>query len=219
MTNRKSKVRKQFLRDRVTSAEGVVKQYGVEVQNIDVEADAENDFRLAARKLRDLLRSRDNLIECQHSIRHLERQLKDRTTDYSFSYANRGAFTYAVICYGACFVKGGADYRVPLEGLVEKISNRKMHDTLMTYRHKLLVHLDENHEVRTDALEWSFRPTDRGLLPAEPSLNGNRILLTMGDVNYDWIEHVEDLIRLIDAEKLVLKDQINSMIGKAEVVD
>lgn len=214
-----SKISKSKLKVRVSSHEGVAKQYSADLNDFDV--DNKKKLRLAhlRKELRTLLRARANLEEAQQSVLQLERQLKDKTSDVSFEYANRALFAYATSLYGACFVRGGIEKEIPLGNILKEIELSEIHKTVMIYRHKLISHLDEDNDLRTDELGWDIIVTEDGLNPKGPHLNGTKVLLTIGTANWDWVDHMQMVIVMIDRRKEEISAEVNSHLGNILITE
>lgn len=209
-----SKISKNKLKVRVSTHEGEVKEYSADLNDFDVDDKRKIRLLQLRKELRTLLRAKTNLEEAQQSLRQLDRQLKDKSSNVSFEYANRALFTYAVSLYGACFVRGGADKEIPLGPFLKEFEMSKVHQTVMTYRHKLISHLDEDHDLRSDELGWDMIVTDVGLTPKGPHLNGTKVLLTIGSPNWEWVEHMQSVIGLIEHRKEEISVEVNNLLGK-----
>ena len=133
----KTKVALKNLSKRVTSHEGEVKTYSVDLNDCILINEKKEKISNLKNELRAILRSEQNLQEAIEMIDLLESNLKNEDR-YGLNISNRSLFISATILYGACFVKGGFEKRIPLNGLKESFEKEKIHNDIMIYRHKLL---------------------------------------------------------------------------------
>lgn len=217
--NTKTKIIKNNLKKRVTSHEGEVRAYSIDLDDCILCDEKKAKIANLKNELRAILRSKNNLEEAIQMINLLECNLKNNDS-YALNISNRSLFISATILYGACFVRGGADKRVPLSTFSKHFDEEeeKIHKGYMTYRHKLLCHLDEDHDVRTDLLEWDLIVCQDELKPHEPHLGGSKVMMEMGHKNNQWIEHMKMLIREINRRKIEITFLVNELLGDVEIV-
>lgn len=212
----KTKVALKNLSKRVTSHEGEVKTYSVDLNDCILINEKKEKISSLKNELRAILRSEQNLQEAIEMIDLLESNLKNEDR-YGLNISNRSLFISATILYGACFVKGGIEKRIPMDGLKEIFEKEKIHHDIMIYRHKLLSHLDEDHEVRTDTLGWDLSVQGDKLIPQHPHLNGSKVMMEMGLKNVLWIEHMRMLICEINKRKSEITSLVNDLLGDIEI--
>src|SRR5690606_34277731 len=129
-----------------------------------------------------------------------------------FEPSVKAMFCHAVVLYGACFLKGGAKRKTPLQyqNLVEK--ELKTHKSIMDYRDKLFGHLDDNHGVRNDHLFCQFDVVAEELKPTFIVRAGNRMSLAGEVLNGEWLKHIELLIEKVSKDAELLREEYENFL-------
>lgn len=211
-----NKVNQEKLRAVVISGEGVVRDYEVDLADIVMTDKIKEQVLNFASMLRSLTRSKDNLNRCNEMIGLLEQHVHKNKSSMRETDFHNALYAHAVVTYGACFVRGGSSRQFPLESLDLDLGESPLHINIMTTRHKLFSHLDDDHDLRTDKIKWILRPVKNILAPSGPRFNSNRVLLQMGASNLDWMDHNKGIIKKIEEKAAEVAEIINKLVGNVE---
>jgi hypothetical protein len=206
-------IQKDCLRLRACTHDNIPLDYDAKLTDFLLDAPTKEKVHSTGRELRALLRSKANLEEAISAIEQLHRERTQKPAGCVFDFSHRSLFAYAAVLYGACFTKGGADREIPLREIERRLRDCNLHDVIMIHRHKLFAHLDEDHDVRTDEMNWSLVVKEEGLVPNGPRMSGVKTLLVVGETNLEWITHMKMVINMIETEVKVKSTEINSLLG------
>lgn len=209
-----SSVNKSDLKNAASTAAGKVTGYDVDLNAIHATADKKEALVALGYDIRALLRSQQNLEEAIIVVEQFDMIYPALKHKVGYDETLRGLFSLAVILYGACFVKGGGLRKIPLEKIDTSATEGTVtHKAVMQYRHKLLSHLDDDHEVREDRLNWLLTVEGSSLIPRVPRLGSTKTLFVMGDENQNWIGQMKFLKKQIEIKVKELTVEVNALLG------
>ncbi|OFZ30742.1 MAG: hypothetical protein A2622_13825 [Bdellovibrionales bacterium RIFCSPHIGHO2_01_FULL_40_29] len=199
--------------------EGMTTQYTSELSNIECEPAVGQKLLGIANELRSLLRCIDNLKEAKSSLLELEAYTIDDENRGKYQFVARSLFSYAVVNYASCFLKGGQEKKVPLELFKDRLAQEKCHKEIMNYRKKLIGHLDENDDLREDKVVWVFQNTSERIVPLNPELSSFRTLLQREPNENQWIIHIQNVIELLKEKESEITRSTNEILKEIVVVE
>lgn len=213
------KIDRKHLYSKTLTPQGLTIQYTSELCNIESAENYNQKLIETAKELRSLLRCIDNMKEAKSSLQELEAYFANDEARGKYQFITRSLFSYAVVNYGACFLKGGIEKVVPLKSYVDHFTQEKCHDEIMNYRRKLIGHLDENDDLREDKVVWVFQNTDNRLIPLNPDLSSFRTLLLRDPNENKWITHIEKVIEFLNKKVSDITHRTNEILKEIVVVE
>lgn len=214
-----SKIKRDDLIVSVTDKDGNIKEYKADLTKLQLDEPSLEKVKLNLRSIRDLSRSEYNLHKALDLISLLENLIRTQGRQAGFDVISQALFCHSIALYGACFMKGGIDRKIPLVAFEKEMEGHSVHNEVMTMRHKLFGHLDEDHEVRADQVLWQLQVTEPGTLkPYTAAMRGDRIALRSLTFLLAWVEVIEELLGRVGVMKQGIVTDTNKLVGEIEVV-
>lgn len=213
------KINRKHLFSKTQTTHGVTTQYTSDLCNIESVPAVDQKLTETAKELRSLLRCIDNLKEAKSSLLELEAYTANDEAKGKYHFVTRSLFSYAVVNYASCFLRGGKEKVIPLKSFIDHLSQEKCHAEIMNYRKKLIGHLDENDDLREDKVVWVFQNTDNRLVPLNPELSSFRTLLLRDPNENKWIIHIEEVIEFLNKKVSDITQRTNEILKEIVVVE
>lgn len=215
------KIKKENLKVKRCFDDGSPKLYSADLRQLDLPRKDLDKIQSILNKLRTLSEISINLIAAIDIVTELESDNSRGFGTASFSNKNEALFSMAATLYCACFQLDHKK-RIPIRVLNESdfLKLPSIHYEIKDFRDKRLCHLDKDHKVRSNRVNWLFHVKDDNCLKASGADYISELsIFFLGEKNQEWIDHMGDLLNKIIIKQKELESEMNKLLPDLSVDD
>ncbi len=204
---------------RIQGHDGMVKEYSLDLKDLNCEASLKDSLIGDVLNLRILSMMESNLKNSIELVKRVEALYGVGLGFGSVDAPGPSLFLSSVILYGACFVKSFSISKRPFDLISDSVVLPAFHQEIIDMRHKLYGHLDDDHSLRSERVEWCFIPNEHGYLkPQRPYYSGDKLALQIGSRNTEWVSLMEEMLSATKLKEREIVGRINIAIGEVTIV-
>lgn len=211
------KVKNESLKVKRCFEDGSPKLYSADLRHFDLPRKDLDKIKSILKKLRTLNEISINLTATIDIIHEFESDNSRGFGSASWSNKNEALFSMATTLYCSCFLRGEND-AIPISVLEEEITPPPIHDKVRAFRDKRLCHLDKDHEVRSNKVNWLFLVDENNKLkPCGADFQSQQVVFFLGEDNKEWIKFINELLHKLTNKTKTFEEEVNSFFSALEI--